>query len=160
MPTRDGRKRPVSSGSAGDPLGIRYTADRGLFFTRIGYAQGIHSHCSAGVHRHSCLAKEDPDNSASSFGPKTARRRGSLHERSPMRLIRPTLSACCDESQLLLGIPPQLHGDPPIGVLLRQDRHSSVRKQGPAVPGSGHVHVGDIHKSGEDNLISASIIIA
>lgn len=98
---------------------------------------GDMSHCSAGVHQHSCLAKEDPDNGASSFGRTTSRRRGSLHERSPMRLIRPTLSACCDESQLLLGITPLLHGDPPIKVFPRQDPHSSVRMYGPAVPRTG-----------------------
>lgn len=61
----------------------------------------------AGVHQHSCLAKEDPDNGAFTW---FSREGGALHERWPLRLIRPTLSACCDESQLLLGIPPHTGG--------------------------------------------------
>jgi hypothetical protein len=52
---------------------------------------------------------------------------GSLHERRPMRLIRPTLSACCDESQLLLGIP-SLSGGSPIEVHPRHNCCSCVRR--------------------------------
>ena len=107
--------------------------------------------------RHSCLAKEDPDNDASTCCYYAAGGTGSLHERWPMRLIRPTLSACCDGSQLLLGIPSLAErltnqGVPTAEPLFQcpdaQFRRLQIRT---GKPGAGFA---------EDNLISASFIIA
>ena len=89
--------------------------------------------------RHSCLAKEDPDNDASTRCFYAAGRTGTLHERWPMRLIRPTLSTCCDGSQLLLGLPSLAGRLTNQGIPTAEPR-SSVRMHGSAVNRSGPVN--------------------
>ena len=59
---------------------------------------------------------------------------GSLHERRPIAFRSdPTLSACCDESQLLLGLPPALLRGSPIEDYPRHNCLPCVWKFGSAV---------------------------
>ncbi len=63
------------------------------------------------MHQLSCLAKEDPDNNASIFPAIRADGTGSFVQTSTHACWSdPTQSACCDESQLLLGFAPQSGG--------------------------------------------------
>jgi hypothetical protein len=55
----------------------------GMVSSGCGDADEIVLIACAGVHRHSCLAKEDPDNDASAC--MITGGTGSLHERRPMR---------------------------------------------------------------------------
>jgi len=122
-------------------------------------ACGYGTRKAAGVVRHSCLAKEDPDRNASSGMPNGTRRNRLVFPTSTHALMSdPTLSARCDGSQPLLGIPGHIvwagftnQRNPPAGGTCFPD---SLHRRPELVPDYG------TFLTPRDFFISASIIIA
>ena len=116
------------------PTGGFGAADRGGYSPVSGDARLGVFYRPTGVHQLSCLAKEVPDFwripvlSSDSTGKGLVARTSTLASWSD-----PTLSACCDESQLLLGLPPAFLRGSPIEDLPRHNILSCVRKSGSAV---------------------------
>jgi len=120
---------------------------------------GYWTRSAAGVVRHSCLAKEDTDGNASFGLPIGIRRNRLVLSTSTHALMSdPTLSARCDGSQPLLGIPDHIiwagfanQRNPPAGGIWCPDPYD---RRPELMPDEWHC------LTPWDFFISASIIIA